>query len=376
MTQDDPVTRKKALKEQREKKKEKNQQKKENYHEDPSNLNNICRDFMKNRENPDKPGCQRERCRFIHDSKLCTRYWQNGGSCKFKHNCRKNHFVIGGSDSRDRDRRGDHPVREPVQDRRGDHPVQGYSRDRRGDHHVREPVQDRRGNHPVQSYSRDRRGDHHVQDRRGDDLTSKFVDMNILILNANANGNFPKKINEKDIVILKGLFDNKPSLFKDLCEQLKGVKEEVFQLWHNDCHRIANDRANWRDRVPIFEETIEQMKNYFGVDVQATRLNTFKDTDFKYYHRDRAAFHEETALKQNFTICLNLGAERTIAFRNVKTKTIISVPLKNGDVYCFAKKINEEWEHAVLKEQRNHVLEERLDITRISVVIWGKLIRE
>ena len=346
------MDRKQVLKEAQQRRKEKNEQKKKTYNEDPTNLDKVCRDFMKGRSDPNKSGCQRTNCRFIHDPKLCDRYWQNGGSCKFKHNCRKNHFVT------------------------------------QVEHNER--------------VERAKRVERDGRSRRGDDLTTEFVDMNILIQNANSS-HFPKKINQKDIVIVKDLFKDKSNFSHDLQKELDALepkyKERVFQLWHNDCHSIANDRINWRDRVPTFNKIIEHLKNYFKVDVQATRLNIFNENQFKYYHRDRAAFDEETAQKQNFTICLNLGTSRTVAFRNVKTKTIISVPLEDGDIYCFAKIINENWEHAVLKNDseelrkdpvlkndseelrkdqvlKNDSEELRKDPVpekRISIVIWGKI---
>lgn len=311
----------------RQQRKEKNEQRKQTYIEDPSHLSKVCRDFM-------KKTCERENCRFIHDPKLCLRYFNNGGSCKFKHNCRKNHFVT----------------------------LQG---------HV-QTSQDRQDQDRPQTSQ----GPRPQTERRGDDLTSKFVDMNIVIETVESEKSRICKVKENDVVIVKGLFNQyvKEDLLNKIKEQFESnidekTKKNLFQLWHNDCHLIANDRFNWKDKIPIFNEIIDKMKNYFKVRVEATRFNLFNRDHFKYYHRDRAAFHKETAEKQDFTICLNLGSSRSVAFRNVKTKTIISVYLEHGDIYCFAKKVNEEWEHAVLKETSDDTNEKR-----ISIVIWGKLI--
>jgi hypothetical protein len=56
-----------------------------------SDLKNICRDFMRG-------NCERNNCRFTHDTKLCKNWYRNfqingEGSCKFGVNCRKNHFA-------------------------------------------------------------------------------------------------------------------------------------------------------------------------------------------------------------------------------------------------------------------------------------------
>ena len=48
-------------------------------------IKNVCRNFMNKK-------CVKEDCKFIHNTRLCKRFWKNG-SCKFKDNCKKEHFI-------------------------------------------------------------------------------------------------------------------------------------------------------------------------------------------------------------------------------------------------------------------------------------------
>ena len=63
----------------------------------------------------------------------------------------------------------------------------------------------------------------------------------------------------------------------------------------------------------------------------------------------------------------SFGAERDIAFENAKTKTIISFPLHNGNVFAFGNDVNILWKHGipqVAPEFKN-------DNGRISIIAWG-----
>jgi hypothetical protein len=163
-----------------------------------------------------------------------------------------------------------------------------------------------------------------------------------------------------------------------LIDETKKQDKSLFQLWHNDCHYIADDKKNWKGKVPSFQLIIDRIKQYFNIRVEATRLNVFRGKDqFKYYHHDRASFNSKAAEKQNFTICLNLGRTRTIGFRHEKTKAIVTIPVSDGQIYCFSSQVNIDWEHAVLKdEDTKRMGEEKIergeeDIERMSIVVWG-----
>ena len=34
---------------------------------------------------------------------------------------------------------------------------------------------------------------------------------------------------------------------------------------------------NWKDKLPTFKAVIDRIREYFGMDIKATRLNWFKD---------------------------------------------------------------------------------------------------
>ena len=109
------------------------------------------------------------------------------------------------------------------------------------------------------------------------------------------------------------------------------------------------------------------MRDYFGMDIKATRFNWYKDNqDWKPYHRDSAAIDERKAKTQNFTVGVTFGATRTASFQHMKTKTRIDFPLTNGSVYAFAKQVNIDWMHGIIQEP-----EEKKE-GRISIICWGK----
>ena len=112
------------------------------------------------------------------------------------------------------------------------------------------------------------------------------------------------------------------------------------------------------------------MKNFFNMDVKATRFNHYRDnTEWKPYHHDAAAIDEKKAKTQNLTVGVTFGATRTASFQHAKTKTRIDVPLSNGSVYTFAKQVNIDWMHGIIQEHQNKKRD------RISIILWGKNIQ-
>lgn len=277
-----------------------------------------------------KKACGRENCRFIHDPKLCDRFF-NFGTCKFHVHCRKHHYVTD-------NRMGQTQNRVQIE-KKGNIIENG----------TQNGVQNK--------------------ERRGDDLY--LYDMRLVL--DTGSDKLSKKITERDVVLVPNLFkDFAPNDLRDQVlyevENCGISKKDLFKLWHSDSHHLVDDKLPWKEKVPTFGKIIDIMKEFFNVRVEATRLNYYENSkSFKYYHTDAAAFRPDKAKKQNFTICLHLGAPRTVAFRNIKTRTITSIPLEDGQIYCFSKQVNVEFEHAVLKEQKPS------DECRLSIVIWGWL---
>jgi hypothetical protein len=115
-----------------------------------------------------------------------------------------------------------------------------------------------------------------------------------------------------------------------------------------DTHYIADDHIEWKSKCPTFTAIINKIKEYFQMDIKATRLNWYKDsTEFKPYHHDAAAVDPAKAKTQNFTLGVSFGATHTASFQHAKTRTVIDFPLTNGMTYCFSKDTNIEWRHGI-----------------------------
>ena len=71
---------------------------------------------------------------------------------------------------------------------------------------------------------------------------------------------------------------------------------------------------NWDGKggCPTFKMVIDKVKDYFGVDVKATRFNLYEDSSqWKPFHHDAAAVKPDKAKTQNITIGISFGLERS-----------------------------------------------------------------
>jgi hypothetical protein len=151
---------------------------------------------------------------------------------------------------------------------------------------------------------------------------------------------------------------NDLSLFNKLKYEL--FNETNLVNWSKH-HKIDNPTDS-----PTFNLLIELLKNYFNINVLATRLNYYTGTDYKPFHHDSHAF--ANGLKEDITIGLSLGSSRKLAFKHVETENIFSFPQNNGDVFCFDHLTNKKFQHGVLKNSINNSSEN----IRISIIFWGK----
>ena len=190
---------------------------------------------------------------------------------------------------------------------------------------------------------------------------------------------FTMEMKENDVVILPNHFENPKegsTVYQSLLNEMEncGVPpEELWKLWHGDTHFIADDRLakkmgfDWKEKCPTFNMVIETMKKFFDMDVKATRFNLYKDnTEWKPYHHDAAAIDEKKSKTQNFTVGITFGATRTVSFQHAKSKNRLDIPLFDGSVYTFARKVNIEWMHGIVQEA------EIKKEGRISIILWGK----
>lgn len=186
------------------------------------------------------------------------------------------------------------------------------------------------------------------------------------------------ELTDRDVLVVPNLFNTFPegSIYNSLMHEIDncGIAEnELLKLWHgNDkiegTHFIANDRTPWKEKCPTFTFVVNKIRDFFAMDIQATRLNLYKDTSqWKPFHHDSAFVNPERAKLQNFTVAVSFGCSRDAAFEHALTKTVVSLPQEDGVVYCFANETNAIWRHGILQDMP--VRKEG----RISVICWGKV---
>jgi hypothetical protein len=189
-------------------------------------------------------------------------------------------------------------------------------------------------------------------------------DLNIVLYNKNM------KYTEKDVILAPNLFteENEYEIYYKLLDEIKNTNKEseIWKLWHGDTHLIADDHISWKQICPTFNYVIETIKNTFGMDIKATRLNYYRNSsDFKPYHFDAAAIDPKKAAIQNLTIGVSFGCNRIVGFEHDKSRTKIFIPLNNCMTYGFAKDVNIEWRHGIPPEKEPN------EFGRISIIAWG-----
>lgn len=273
---------------------------------------NICRFYM---TSTCKKGVS---CDFIHDDNFCKHYYNN--KCKYGDKCKYSHSF-----------------------------------------------------EPNNNNKSKKKSKHRKKNTQSFDPDLTEPDMRLLI---QSTGNkFEGQMKENDVVILPNHFKNK-TIYKSLLDEMEScgiAPDELWKLWHGDTHFIADDRLarkmgfDWKEKCPTFNMVIENMKEFFDMDVKATRFNLYKDnTEWKPYHHDAAAIDERKAKTQNFTVGVTFGSTRTASFQHAKSKNRLDIPLNDGSVYTFAKQVNIDWMHGIVQEPE--VKKEG----RISIILWGK----
>ena len=143
---------------------------------------------------------------------------------------------------------------------------------------------------------------------------------------------------------------------------------ELWKLWHGDTHLIADDKINWKDDVPTFQNIISDIEKYFNFKTISTRFNLYKNSnDWKPFHHDAAAIKPHIAEKQNTTIAISFGATRETAFQFNDNKCVVSFPLHDNSVYVFGKDVNINWKHGIPQLPEDKFNEDK----RISIIMWG-----
>ena len=258
--------------------------------------------------------CSRKNCRFIHDKTICKDWFK--GSCKRGDSCKWIHTNTS-SES----------VKKPI------------LRKKKKNTETFEP-------------------------------SHKPLDLRILV----GSGQFYNKpIFNNDVIIFPNFF-NSGNTYNDLLNETKHEDfNRLWKLWHGDSHLIADDKIGWKKHCPTFNRIIGDIRDYFRMDIKATRFNWYRSTEeWKPYHHDAAAIDPKKSETQNFTVGISFGIERDIAFEHARTKTTVTIPLEDGCLYAFAKNVNIDWRHGIPQLPPTQYRNEG----RISIIAWGSVAME
>lgn len=203
------------------------------------------------------------------------------------------------------------------------------------------------------------------------------VDMRIVCDLGNHMETCTTDLTSRDVLLVPNLFGDFKTgeIYNLLLKEINecGIpKDRLLKMWHgNDkiegTHLIADDKTKWKETCPTFHMVLDRIRNFFNMNIQATRFNLYTDRlQWKPFHHDAAAVKPEKAEVQNFTVAVSFGATRDAAFEHAKTKTVISSPQPDGWVYTFSKDTNVIWRHGIL--QGDDSIGQN---GRISVIAWG-----
>lgn len=196
------------------------------------------------------------------------------------------------------------------------------------------------------------------------------VDMRLMIGNGNDN-KYNREITTRDVILVKNMFDTSKNIYSYLKKEIdaSGLNmEDLWKSWHGDTHYIADDKLDWKDKCPTFKYVLDKIALYFDMEIKATRLNFYSDSnEWKPFHHDAAAIKKDKAKTQNFTVAISFGLEREIAFQHATHGTVISIPAENGSVYTFSRDVNIVWKHGVRQIKESDYQAEG----RFSIIAWG-----
>ena len=322
-----------------------------------NDFSNICNNFMHHR-------CTHRPCKFIHDKNLCFHFYK--GQCKYGNDCKKNHFVSVGTLQNKSNAVPGNNSNSTITTSTSQNNVTTTT----SSPTIETASSTARAPHANANHQRRKK----AKNTEVFEPSLKPTDMR-LVYDLNPK-QFTIPITSRDVVLCPTVFsDYAPGeIYTRLINEMNkcGVpKDQLLKLWHgNDkiegTHLICDDKRRWKDRCPTFELVINRLKDYFRMNIQATRLNWYADTSqWKPYHHDSAYVNPEKAAVQNFTVAVSFGCTRMAAFEHATTKTTLSLPQPDGSIYAFCKDTNGIWRHGILQDKVVR------DEGRISIIAWG-----
>jgi hypothetical protein len=331
----------------------------------------VCRTFMR------KKKCTRKGCTFVHDKQLCPLFWKSG-ECRFAAECRRNHFVTlpdpNAKPLEEEQAAAATPGGEAAEKKKAKKPRQAKDKKPKEDN-SKDATTDKEAAGKTKKKKKERRQATKKNTESFEPMT-KPVDLRITYDLGSKDDKFSTPLTARDVVLVPNLFSDfkKGELYAKLMDELDNCgipREELLKMWHGNnkidgTHLIVDDHSSWKDKCPTFDLVTNRLKEFFSLDIKATRFNWYKDTSqWKPFHFDAAAVKPHIAAIQNFTVGISFGATRDAAFEHAKTKTVVSVPQPDGCVYAFSKDTNVIWRHGILQDVP--VRQEG----RISVIAWG-----
>ena len=118
---------------------------------------------------------------------------------------------------------------------------------------------------------------------------------------------YSRQIQTRDVIFVPDLFCEAGdlSVYHRLHSELADsglTPHQIWSSWHGDSHLIANDRTEWSSHCPTFHLVLDKIRDYFHLDISATRLNWYRDSsEWKPFHHDAAAIKEDKARQSNLT---------------------------------------------------------------------------
>jgi len=132
---------------------------------------------------------------------------------------------------------------------------------------------------------------------------------------------YNREYQSRDVLIVNDLYltdVNDLTIYQKLLKETEncGVSsDDLWKLWHGDSHLIADDKTKWKRQCPTFNFVLDRIKEYFKMDIKATRFNWYRNSkEWKPFHHDAAAVKPDKAEQQNFTVAVSFGAERDVSF--------------------------------------------------------------
>ncbi|KAE8889670.1 hypothetical protein PF005_g292 [Phytophthora fragariae] len=318
----------------------------------------VCRSFMRNKK------CTRPGCKFVHDKQLCLYFWKSG-DCKFGDECRRNHFVTV-PDPNAKEEEVAAAASGGEEEEKKKKPQAKKGKDKKPKDKEAKPKGDKPKNDAPKETEKQEADKKNKKKKKNErrqptkkntenfEPMTKPVDLRITYDLGSKDEKFSTPLTARDVVLV-------PNLFSDF------KKGELYAKLMHELDNCGIPREqHWKTKCPTFDLVTDRLKEFFSLDIKATRFNWYKDTSqWKPFHFDAAAVKPHIAAIQNFTVGISFGATRDAAFEHAESKTVVSMPQPDGCVYAFAKDTNVIWRHGILQDVPVR------DEGRISVIAWG-----